>query len=67
MDILNNIFHKKHLDKPIENLIYFKSKEVLIENIGNEVIKSDIDGEKGPEGSLEIKCLFEGIEILGIN
>lgn len=52
----------EHLDS--ENVIYFKSKEVFIEC--HEDIVTDIDGEKGPDFPLRIKCIKGGLKILGV-
>ena len=52
----------EHLDS--ENVIYFKSKEIHIECY--EDIVTDIDGEKGPDFPLDIKCIKGGLKILGV-
>lgn len=46
-----------------DDILYFKTKEVKIECL-DELI-TDIDGEKGPDFPLHIKCIENGIEILG--
>lgn len=53
----------EHLDS--ENVIYFKSDRVRIEC--HEHIVTDIDGEKGPDFPLDIKCIKGGLKILGVN
>ena len=52
----------EHLDS--ENVIYFKAKEIHIEC--HEDIVTDIDGEKGPDFPLDIKCIKGGLKILGV-
>ena len=52
----------EHLDS--DKVIYFKTEEVTIES--DEDIVTDIDGEKGPEFPLNIKCMKHGIKVLGI-
>lgn len=52
----------EHLDS--DKVIYFKTEEVTIES--KEDIVTDIDGEKGPEFPLNIKCMKHGIKVLGI-
>lgn len=51
-----------HLDD--SKVLYFKTKEVLIET--NEDIVTDIDGEKGPDFPVKIECIQGGIKIRGI-
>lgn len=57
------ILRGEHLDS--DKVIYFKTNDVVIES--NEDIATDIDGEKGPEFPLHIKCIKGGIKVLGIN
>jgi len=45
-----------------EDIIYFKTKEIYIEC--NDHISTDIDGEKGPNFPLHIKCEEESLQIL---
>lgn len=56
------ILKGEHLDS--DNVIYFKTKEILIES--NEDIVTDIDGERGPDFPLSIKCIQNAIKVLGI-
>ena len=51
-----------HLDS--DKVLYFKTDYLRIEC--NEDIVTDIDGEKGPDFPLEIKCIKGGIKILGV-
>lgn len=51
-----------HLDS--NKVVYFKTKDVLIES--NEDIVTDIDGEKGPDFPLRVQCIKGGIKVLGI-
>jgi YegS/Rv2252/BmrU family lipid kinase len=43
---------------------YFKTDNIIIES--SEDIVTDIDGEKGPDFPLHVKCIKDGIKILGI-
>jgi diacylglycerol kinase family enzyme len=64
--MLINILKGEHLDHYNENeLLYFKTKKVLIEC--SDGLITDIDGEKGPDFPLNIECIKDGIEILGFN
>ncbi len=64
--MLINILKGEHLDHYNENeLLYFKTKKVLIEC--DDDLTTDIDGEKGPDFPLNIECIKDGIEILGFN
>jgi YegS/Rv2252/BmrU family lipid kinase len=56
------VLRGEHLDS--ENVIYFKAKDINIEC--NENIVTDIDGEKGPDFPLNIKCIKGGLKILGV-
>lgn len=59
-----NILRGEHLDNLNEDaILYFKTKEIYIECIDELV--TDIDGEKGPDFPLHIKCISGGLEILG--
>jgi len=62
--LLGKMLRGDHLEDPV-GLLYFQTKEVTIES-KDEVIVSDIDGERGPDFPLHIKCIPEGITILGI-
>lgn len=52
----------EHLDS--DKVVYFKTDDVLIES--SEDIVTDIDGERGPDFPLRIKCIKGGIKVLGI-
>lgn len=56
------IIRGEHLDS--DKVIYFKTNDIIIES--DEDIVTDIDGEKGPEFPLNIKCVKGGIKVLGI-
>ncbi|MGL4655398.1 MAG: YegS/Rv2252/BmrU family lipid kinase [Sarcina sp.] len=43
---------------------YFKTDSIIIES--SEDIATDIDGEKGPDFPLHVKCIKGGIKVLGI-
>ena len=51
----------EHLDS--NKVLYFKTDYLKVEC--HEDIVTDIDGEKGPEFPLEIKCIKGGLKILG--
>lgn len=65
--ILNKVLCQKHLEEEVKDLIYFQSKHILIESLDEKLIKTDIDGENGPDLPMEISCLKERIKILGID
>lgn len=44
---------------------YFQTDKIIIES--DEHIVTDIDGEKGPDFPLEVKCIKGGLKVLGIN
>ncbi|OOM76654.1 diacylglycerol kinase [Clostridium puniceum] len=52
----------EHLDS--DKVVYFKTDNVYIES--SEDIVTDIDGERGPDFPLRIKCIKGGIKLLGI-
>lgn len=52
----------EHLDS--DNVIYFKTSHLRIEC--DEEIVTDIDGERGPDFPLDIKCIKGGLKILGV-
>ena len=56
------ILKGEHLDS--DKVIYFKTDDILIES--EEDIVVDIDGEKGPDFQLRIRCIKGGIKVLGI-
>lgn len=62
-----NLFIKmlrgEHLED-VDGLIYFKTDRLHIEC--SEDIVTDIDGERGPDFPLDIRCEKQGIKILGI-
>lgn len=51
-----------HLES--DKVIHFKTDEVIVEC--DEDIVTDIDGEKGPDFPLDIKCIKGGIQVLGL-
>lgn len=56
------ILKGEHLDS--DKVVYFKTDDVYIES--TEDIVTDIDGEKGPDFPLRIRCIKGGIKVLGI-
>lgn len=61
--LLAKMLRGDHLEDPI-GLLYFQTKELFIETT-DELIVSDIDGERGPDFPLHIQCIAGGIEVLG--
>ncbi|WP_297638126.1 YegS/Rv2252/BmrU family lipid kinase [uncultured Clostridium sp.] len=57
------VLRGEHLDS--NKVLYFKTDDLTVEC--DEGIGTDIDGEKGPEFPLRVKCVKGGLEILGIN
>ena len=61
-----SILKREHLEGYNKgDILYFKTKEVKIECLDELV--TDIDGEKGPDFPLHIKCLENDFKILGYN
>jgi diacylglycerol kinase (ATP) len=56
------VLRSEHLDS--ENVIYFKTDNLNIEC--EEGIGTDIDGEKGPDFPLNIKCKNGALKVLGM-
>ena len=52
----------EHLDS--DKVVYFKTDDLHIES--SEDIVTDIDGERGPDFPLRIRCIKGGIKLLGI-
>ena len=66
LPILISTLRGEHLDHNFEDdLLYFKTKKLVIEC--DDDLVTDIDGEKGPDFPLNIECINNGIEILGID
>lgn len=57
------ILKGEHLDS--NKVLYFKTDDLIIES--DEDIVTDIDGEKGPDFPLHIKCVKDGIRVLGLS
>ena len=55
------VLKEEHLDS--NKVLYFKTYYLKVEC--HEDIVTDIDGEKGPDFPLEIKCIKGGLKILG--
>lgn len=62
IDLLVNTVKGEYLNS--ENVIYFKTNELYLET--NDDIETDIDGETGPKSPLTIKCIKNGLKILGL-
>ena len=56
------ILKGEHLDS--DKVVYFKTDDLYIES--DEDIVTDIDGEKGPDFPLNIKCIKGGLKVLGV-
>lgn len=54
---------KEHLEYG-KGIVYFRTDRLSVEC--HEEIVTDIDGEKGPDFPLEIRCIKNGIKILGV-
>lgn len=63
--LLGKMLRGDHLEDPV-GLLYFQTKELFIETT-DELIVSDIDGERGPDFPLHIQCIQGGIEVLGVD
>lgn len=63
--LLAKMLRGNHLEDPV-GLLYFQTKELFIETT-DELIVSDIDGERGPDFPLHIQCIAGGIEVLGVD
>lgn len=57
------ILKGEHLEDSNE-LVYFKTDKLRIECLKD--IVTDIDGERGPDFPVDIECIKEGIEVLGV-
>ena len=63
--IFINVLKGEHLDNLNEDdILYFKTKEIYIDCMDGLI--TDIDGEKGPDFPLHIKCIEGGLDILGV-
>ena len=56
------VLRGEHLDN--SNVLYFKTNNLMV--YSEEDIVTDIDGEKGPDFPLRIRCIKGGIKVLGI-
>lgn len=52
----------EHLES--DNVLYFKTDSLRVEC--DEAIVTDIDGERGPNFPLDIKCIKGGLKVLGV-
>ncbi|MBY1096800.1 lipid kinase, partial [Clostridioides difficile] len=63
--VLISVLRGDYLDQYNGNeILYFKTKKVYIECADSLI--TDIDGEKGPDFPLNIECIKDGIEVMGI-
>jgi diacylglycerol kinase (ATP) len=62
INIFIKMLRNEHLEN-VEGIVYFKTKKIEVECF--EDIVTDIDGERGPDFPLVIKCEKGGIAILG--
>lgn len=65
LPLLGRLLRGDHLEDPV-GLLYFQTKEIFIET-SDELIVSDIDGERGPDFPLHIQCIPKGIQVLGVD
>ncbi len=65
MATLPSMIRGDHLEEPANGLLYFQTNDLTIETT-DDLIVSDIDGERGPDFPLHIQCIKEGITILGV-
>ena len=63
--VLIGVLKGEHLDFETDNeILYFKTKKVRIDC--DDDLGTDIDGEKGPGFPLEIECVEDALDILGV-
>ncbi|WP_312650790.1 YegS/Rv2252/BmrU family lipid kinase [Proteiniclasticum sp.] len=62
--LLGKLLRGDHLEDPV-GLMYFQTKEIFVETT-DELIVSDIDGERGPDFPLHIRCIPDGIQVMGV-
>lgn len=63
--ILIKVLKSEHLENLDENdILYFRTKKLTVDC--KEDLISDIDGEKGPDFPLNIRCIEGGMKILGL-
>lgn len=64
--VLIGVLKGEHLDFETDNeILYFKTKKVTIKCDDN--LGTDIDGEKGPDFPLQIECVKDSMNILGVD
>lgn len=61
--LLAKMLRGDHLEDPV-GLLYFQTDEITIDTT-DPLIVSDIDGERGPDFPLNIRCIPQGITVLG--
>lgn len=59
--IFINVFNGRHINHP--NVVYFKSKKVIVETIDDKDVSIDIDGEYGGKLPATYEVLSSGFEI----
>lgn len=63
--VLIKVLKSEHLENLDENdILYFRTKKLTVDC--KEDLISDIDGEKGPDFPLNIRCIEGGMKILGV-
>lgn len=60
--LFTKIVRGEHLND--KNVLFFQSREILIENLEEEEIATDVDGEKGPNFPLHIEAIREGLDVI---
>ena len=63
LNICYRLIRGEHLEEDIEGLLYFRTKKLHIEC--DENIVTDLDGEKGPDFPLNIRCIKNGLKLRG--
>lgn len=61
LNICYRLIRGEHLEEDIEGLLYFKTNKLEIEC--DEGIVTDIDGEKGPDFPVSIRCIKNGLRL----
>lgn len=67
IEIFTSMITTEQLNKKINGITHFKSSNLKITLLDGHKTLTDIDGEKGPNFPLEVKCLEKGLKVLGSN
>lgn len=66
INMLKNLISKDKFDTGTNGVSCFTTSNLKLELLNKKHLETDLDGEKGPDFPLEIKCIKGGIKILGI-